>query len=201
MNDGRCIREGKRLSHKLPAGANAVNSPGAAMKRSHRAPSPNASLAHSRVGFRASAFGHLAVVCGDTESVRHRERLCISASRGHGFQPPDPGETGSPLRAVLGALVLLVFLASQQLRHHAPTRSSPRQAGRPPRRLPNACRVPAYRCRQNSSCVPNSTTRLGGMLKNSVAERALRDMRTNSFFRHPIIPPLSRRGIRRSRPR
>ena len=40
---------------------------------------------------------------------------------------------------------------------------------------------------QNSICAPSSTTRLDGIWKNSVAERALRDMSANSFFRQRAI--------------
>ena len=58
--------------------------------------------------------------------------------------------------------------------------------------------IPGARC-QNSICAPSSTTRSGGMRKYSVAERALRDMSANSFFRHlHIRGPV---GMSRSRPR
>ena len=40
---------------------------------------------------------------------------------------------------------------------------------------------------QNSMRAPSSTTRVGGMLKKSVAALAFRDMRLNSRFRHRII--------------
>ena len=39
------------------------------------------------------------------------------------------------------------------------------------------------RADQNSICAPSSTTRFVGRPKNSVADRAFRDMNTNSFFR------------------
>ena len=62
--------------------------------------------------------------------------------------------------------------------------------------------------RQNSICVPSSTTRFGGMPKNSVALRAFCDMSTNSFLRHRAMLPISalddrrgRVGRSRSRPR
>src|SRR3954470_19057852 len=53
---------------------------------------------------------------------------------------------------------------------------------------------------QTSICAPSSTTRLGGIWKNSVAERALRDMSANRRFRHRDIlaRPVS---TSRSRPR
>lgn len=41
--------------------------------------------------------------------------------------------------------------------------------------------------RQISICVPSSTTRFGGILKNSVADRAFRAMIAKSTFRHRAI--------------
>ena len=58
---------------------------------------------------------------------------------------------------------------------------------------------------QNSICVPNSTTRLGGMQKNSVAERAFRAMIPKMILRHrdsvTVSPGRLGTGMRRSRPR
>ena len=47
----------------------------------------------------------------------------------------------------------------------------------------NAVAVAVSSLNQSSICVPSSTTRPGGIPKNAVAERALRIIRMNSFFR------------------
>ncbi len=49
--------------------------------------------------------------------------------------------------------------------------------------------------------MPNSTTRSGGILKKSVAGRALRVMNENSFSRQSIMPGRLMEGIRVSRAR
>ncbi len=53
---------------------------------------------------------------------------------------------------------------------------------------------------QNSICAPSSTTRFGGIWKNSVAPCAFRDMIANTFLRQRAIRELPI-GISRSRPR
>ena len=54
--------------------------------------------------------------------------------------------------------------------------------------------------RYSSTCMPSSTTRFGGMPKNAVAGRALRERKAKSDLRQCHIPPL-RPVSRVSRPR
>ena len=66
----------------------------------------------------------------------------------------------------------------------------------PPRRLRQLCTPPSARMRkgkreslaQSSICAPISITRSGGMLKNLVAGKALRDMNEKRFTRQRAMP-------------